>query len=360
VKEVPFIPSNKVTRGYYRGVYDYLSRQTNPERDYLFGIASSVSWLTVEGLVGLTTYAEGKKSCDLLKNRLHSKLKDKLLNYASTGTSLAEGREALNMMSTRLRQIGKAAMLVRRGKFALAASTLDITLPKHKIRDMRNKSLNWDPYRKLSSFWLEYWLGWAPLVGDVYSAMEVLSQDFKTEVQLVRTGRPFELEKWDGTADTGSLHSLSGRLTGQAWAGIQVTNPNLLLLNQLGMINPASVAWAVVPFSFVLGWFVNVQEFLDQFTDFVGLKLIDPGYTLRFKSREGRQEHWRYMVVSQTNPAYHAQWSRGELKCFAMKRYVGVPGVTLTVPPFKGLSKTRAATAISLVVSIFLPKGPRP
>ena len=59
-----------------------------------------------------------------------------------------------------------------------------------------------------------------------------------------------------------------------AFVGIRgntrVTNQNAYLANRVGMINPATVAWELVPFSFAIDWFLPVTSFLDSYTDQVG------------------------------------------------------------------------------------------
>lgn len=58
-------------------------------------------------------------------------------------------------------------------------------------------------------------------------------------------------------------------------ASCLVSNPNLALANRLGVINPAVVAWDLVPWSFVVNMFVNVNELLSSLTDEVGYDVTD-------------------------------------------------------------------------------------
>lgn len=62
-------------------------------------------------------------------------------------------------------------------------------------------------------------------------------------------------------------------------AGVVVTNPNLWLGNKLGLINPLSVAWDLVPWSFVANMFVNIGQLLGSLTDLAGLSLRDDSLT---------------------------------------------------------------------------------
>jgi hypothetical protein len=49
----------------------------------------------------------------------------------------------------------------------------------------------------------------------------------------------------------------------------------LYLLSQLGLANPAAVAWELVPFSFVVDWFTDAGTFINSFTDFLGCSVTN-------------------------------------------------------------------------------------
>jgi hypothetical protein len=56
---------------------------------------------------------------------------------------------------------------------------------------------------------------------------------------------------------------------------VGIENLDLALASQLGVVNPASIAWELIPFSFIVDWFLNVGDFLNQFSDFLGLRIED-------------------------------------------------------------------------------------
>jgi hypothetical protein len=56
------------------------------------------------------------------------------------------------------------------------------------------------------------------------------------------------------------------------------------LLSNLGLINPLSVAWEVVPFSFVIDWFIPVNKWLNSLTADAGLELLDLSETIKVSS----------------------------------------------------------------------------
>lgn len=52
-------------------------------------------------------------------------------------------------------------------------------------------------------------------------------------------------------------------------------------MNQLGLLDPVSLAWNLLPMSFVFDWFIPVGTFLDGFTATEGLTYQD-GYTTQW------------------------------------------------------------------------------
>jgi hypothetical protein len=128
-------------------------------------------------------------------------------------------------------------------------------------------------------------------------------------------------------------------------AVVSVSNPNLAIANQMGFVNPLSVAWEAVPFSFVVDWFSNVGQCLSAMTDFVGFN-IERSYTTVFVSLTGE-----YLDVADVPnrwdlSSYNLNVNQG----VTVTRSTGITGPVLKRTPFKGMSVSRGATAISLLV----------
>ena len=206
----------------------------------------------------------------------------------------------------------------------------------------------------MANNWLEYWFGWAPLVNDVYGACDVLQKPLE-KYSLRRSARERKtLLKKDGQVSWGwsrrAYHDYEIRCV--VGCDIAITNPNLFLLNRMGLANPLSVAWAVMPYSFLVDWFANVGDYLNQCTDFAGLTLVSP-YTSFIWKDKCRSEDWsgpaNKHVLTNTRISESTYFNRG----------TGINGVTLRVGIPPRLSVTRAASAISLLVQNFVKLQPR-
>lgn len=203
------------------------------------------------------------------KRRAHSKLKDKIFTRAALGTTLGERREAIELMLLRLKTLRDAFQALRKGRFGDFLKALN-TRPKKQHERTR-----WTRPKDAASLWLEYWFGWSPLIADIYAVIDVMQGAFP----------PVDVNATSGSGGKVSFSSIQNpmwyyniydfevKARATYRAKVYISNPSLFLANQLGVINPASVAWELVPFSFVVDWFIPVGDFLNSYTDWVGVEL---------------------------------------------------------------------------------------
>lgn len=293
-----------------------------------------------------------------LGNSSYDKLKSKTSSRASMSTTLAEGSQSISMIANRLGQLTKTARQIRKLDFAGASKTLNLAVTPKGVSGKKAFSGNW----------LEYYFGWAPLVGDIGSAIDVLQSPI--DKQIVRAqasmafpysdlqppqevSRPTVLNDWVYTKFYERLYY--DQLVLAQGMKVSVTNPNLWLANQMGFVNPATVAWELVPFSFVVDWFVNVEQFLSSGTDWLGLTVSDP-WTVRHAKLS-------YHYFSMTT---YKWWVNGSttysttLNVLATKaqhtaRNTGLTSPVLTVKPARLWGWQRCLTAASLFVQVLMP-----
>jgi len=192
-------------------------------------------------------------------------------NSASLAVSLAEGKQSIQMIAQRVGQLLAAARALRKGDIASFTKQLGVK-NRSSARD-RKRHVN-----DAAGTWLEFTFGWAPLVKDIGSAVEVLQQDFDPHPIRGRGTSQSEIEQHlFGYITKKNLLLSKTEIRGQ----IKVTNTDLFLANSLGFVNPATVAWELVPFSFVVDWFIPVGKFLSLMTDRVGLEIVNPSVSYK-------------------------------------------------------------------------------
>lgn len=196
-----------------------------------------------------TRYADD----DAIK-RLYSKLMEV---KAQMATTFAERQSTINTVADKLEKVFRAYRDVKRGRPNRAARRLGIKT--HKPRS-----------KQAAGQWLELQYGWLPLVGDVYSLLNLNSPIRNTVFGVGRESETLRYEK--------SIYGVAAfDVDVSYWsivkygATVHVTDPAIAFSQQAGLLNPAVVAWELMPFSFVVDWALPIGDYIDSLTATVGL-----------------------------------------------------------------------------------------
>lgn len=159
----------------------------------------------------------------------------------------------------------------------LAESHKTHTMMKDTFRAMKNMSLTFHKMKRSNprdwgNLWLEYTYGWKPLANSIYETGHklLLSSDLTSRilVQAQHTERLTERTYFPGT-----FYAVGDKLVWSAMHSSRVRfsiyyglAPNRLdALAGFTSLNPVSIAWELIPYSFVVDWFVNVGGYLRNF-----------------------------------------------------------------------------------------------
>jgi len=196
---------------------------------------------------------------------------------ASLGVSLASWKQSREMIVNRLTT---ATKVVDRAYSRLSKDKLNLQRLRRRARDTGNRNASGEV--TLPNAALEFEFGWAPLIGDIHAVLNTACQQ-AVPPQWVRAAGKGDLSA--SRSDTGAganpktRETWSGRANVTVAACVLIDNPNLWMLNRLGLINPATVAWDLVPWSFVVNMFANVNQLISSFTDEVGLTITNRSTT---------------------------------------------------------------------------------
>jgi hypothetical protein len=114
-----------------------------------------------------------------------------------------------------------------------------------------------------SQRWLEFQYGWLPLIDDVYAA--ALAFEEKTRVRRAQVYRVSSTE-FDRVDVSGSPVNTvcTGPGTAKYHVKLQYEFTEKLAVNRsLGLANPIEALWELLPYSFVLDWFLPIGVYLD-------------------------------------------------------------------------------------------------
>lgn len=271
-------------------------------------------------------------------------------------TSCVEWKTSLGMITSRATTIAAAFMAVKQLKFKKAGKILKV--PANKIR--RVESLKLSP----TQVWLEYWMGWAPLAGDIGLAIETLTSR-PSDIQHFSVGvrREDQTYEYRGVTEKVArwyyITESRRKISNSCYGDIVAVNHNYGLADKLGFTNPALTAWQLVPFSFIVDWFANVGQVLGSLTDFLGTSFSNTGEAM--SSTVDANVSVLNVVAKHVGNGVFVPETRASLtqtgRMVVRERSPGpLPTPRLNVVMLDRLSLTRAATSVSLLREIFLRK----
>lgn len=320
----------------------------------IFGAGYSPAW-TRAGFPGEErgdgTYQFSSAISDtqsIARERFNSRLRD----TAEMGAALAQYRQAADMVSNRALQLYRFTRALRRFDFPSAARELNrIVYGKdgryyarikgsHRGLNLRRDS------RSFASNFLEFSFGWAPLVSDIAGAVNILDSPQRGTRNVrasARTNDTFVRSRnnwysFEPVIMTGQ-HAYQVSVT--CSADVEVLNPNISLAAQMGFVNPLSVVWEIVPFSFVVDYFANVQSYLENYSSLFGLQLSNIWSTTYVKDVcDLSQTWWDGRPGNYVTSSY-----------YRTTRTNSLPDVKLRQKQFS-LPIGRALTSVSLLTSL--------
>lgn len=232
------------------------------------------------------------------------------------GILLVEFRESLGTIGRGISTIARVMVALRKGRVSDALSALGDhfgggvkTRKKVLNRDRTNRLRQKNGEKPLShadyasSMWLELQFGWLPILEDIFNLIEIMNGSLNSEGNGVLAFNGYgevsstevsQLLTNNLEMPEGESAVFSGKCTVRYTcnATYKVSNDLASVLSQLGLVNPLSVAWEVVPFSFVIDWFIPIGNWLDSLQADAGLELIQ--YTESHKTIvDGKITHYR-------------------------------------------------------------------
>jgi hypothetical protein len=303
-----------------------------------YSVSAKDSSFDVQGFWG----SEYNRKATYARNKAYEKLKAGLGDTAGWLENVAQMGKTRQGIIQRSVQAYQAVSAIKKCRFGDAARILRTPVPS----GVSNR-------KALSQNFLEYEYGWKPLISDLQSSMEILTSDPGERSLYGRAREPLTYRNFSITSTSTSYASLTR--TADAWidarcgAIARITNPNLFLANQLGILDLA-LPWKLMPFSFVVDWFINVEQVLSSCSDWAGVSLSHQwsNFFVSGSHKSLSYSTWNFQVPNDIRWTKTNTWNID----VRMTRLTSIPGPVLQVKPFKGFSLQRGAQAIALVLAV--------
>lgn len=300
--------------------------------------------------VSLSSYSVAR---DKAVAQANSNVRDTMV---ALGEALAEIEKTVGMMADTASRIVGAARHVRKGRFSKAARALGTSVPT-------TASVG----KTFAENWLAYRYGWLPLYGTIYGGL-VASYELS-----IRTPAVLRVQ---GKATTSSSLSTIHQDDGGSSDGMSmwylpwtcITNANshyrarvsywiqrdmglLSKAQNLGLYDPLSLAWELLPFSFVVDWFANIGDIVDEISTFHGAS-----YLVGCISHKVEVEATSVSTPVPRTTSYSVNTGSPARSQMTLTRYKrDVYNVPPSVHPHfnNGLNATRFIDAVALIRQLF-------
>lgn len=187
---------------------------------------------------------------------------------ANLPVTVAEFGKTIQMVTQTATRLAKTITALRKGRLAEASRHLGVGFGrKYRGRDPRD-------------VWLEHRYGWMPLLGDIKGQLDLLTSLDESTWMLTGIGKAgdfvrSQVDNSDGAREYPVLTTSVINYLCKCRLDFLPRNYNDAILRMAGCTNPFSVAWELLPFSFVADWFVPVGD---------SLSALDYCHGLTFKS----------------------------------------------------------------------------
>jgi len=265
---------------------------------------------------------------------LLGKLRERVAGSSfNAGVFLAESKPALEMIADSANRIYRGYKAARKGNFVEAARQLTIGTPREKLG--RQVSAN---------NWLQLQYGWLPLLSDCHDGAQFLAHHLNWPLQFrVRVSRFRALVPKPSNYGTSMFAESSIR---RKTIIAYISEKDVAKLS--GLTDPLSIAWELVPYSFVVDWFIPIGNYLAA----RGLSSSLQGL---FVTSDKKYEEWQGIFTSASSP-YPRSFRNGNsgigMKKISFTRSVS-SSLSVPLPSVKPLGQVpswiRAANSIALL-----------
>lgn len=252
---------------------------------------------------------------------------------------VAERQQTINLITKRVMSLVNAYRSLRNGR-----NPFDGFKPS-------------DP-KQSANLWLEYSYGWRPLVSDVHALLDLdklKAPHGKIVGRHSMAFPPYDIKRRTLVQNPGLSYDYHNKRWGMVHvstgANITCTDPSLAFLNGVGLVNPAVLAWELLPYSFVVDWFLPIGDWLQMQSATVGFSLTN---TFTMVSADWGESTTHKMIYTKSlNRVVTGSPGGINVNYYKFKQrslsILGVPPPKLRLP----LDPSKALSAIGLLIQTF-------
>lgn len=307
------VPGLYIMRQGHVGIRPYVTPTLSYSSTFAEGFRNGVRFgpNTVKSHIELTAETQGHE------NKAYAKAFDKLSGKVSgmrvnLGETLGESVKSIDMVVNRVGQLTRAYVCLRKfdvkgmlREFGYRPKRRNRTWvrvgkggKRHSLSSERIALSESELKRRLkepASVWLEYNLGWSPLVDEIYTSLRKHSEVHPLVVpkRVIAKGSHSVNITTSGTSGNEKYgSSRSSTYAVKLMCKVKMSESSKRKFEEYGIVNPLLIAWNLTPMSMFVDYFVKVSSYLNGFTAFYGVTVSD-------------------MVITNKNASVFSQYSYG-------------------------------------------------
>jgi hypothetical protein len=123
------------------------------------------------------------------------------------------------------------------------------------------------PAKSLGSKWLEFQYGWKPLAQDIYDSAVALQKALPSKMKIKERAQQVDHERISQTSASygdGFIETSNWNDSSRCQFEVSYYPPTsgLAFLANFTSLNPVSIAWELIPYSFVVDWFIDIGGYM--------------------------------------------------------------------------------------------------
>jgi len=202
-----------------------------------------------------------------LRNAALTAARNNLKNTSiNLGVAFGERKQTARLIGDTASRLARSVRYLKRGSIRKAMDELGISSRKREPRGSN-----------VPQKWLEMQYGWKPLLSDVYGAADALSKHptdhWRVTAKATRSRvDQYAYDKYPGSGSGFDACECRAQVRRSVFARIDAIPDNAakIALASTGVTNPLLVGWELVPFSFVVDWFIPIGNYVESLDAMLG------------------------------------------------------------------------------------------
>lgn len=171
------------------------------------------------------------------------------------GVFAATGPQTYSQTLSTLGNVGRSLVALKRGRVSDSLKYLGLTPGQREVNRI-NKLRDTD----ISGAWLAMQYGWLPTISDTFEAWKAFAGRNEIRIKTYKV-RHRVAKNYDGSLSP-TLYACANKIE-ESVVLKYTLREELSTPRTLGLTDPLTVAWELLPWSFVIDWFLPIGDYLD-------------------------------------------------------------------------------------------------